>query len=407
MNLQETNTQYLGLKKRLIQTKDEIKRLEQEAEEKRTDKTILLGKLAEAKRSKDVTAEKSIQAQLSPIEKNLKEIDAKAKKQKEALAVIQGEINKKVEEIKSIPGMREHINDIIRKQSERKSEKVKEEELKPLQEKKDKLVQIIQLTALHSTLENNLKAILGATKRLEELHKELDSLRDGVDSKGAPKFKDTKRAAQILNKELQPLETKLKNNKASMLAYLKKNSIEIEEADIDELAKGKVVINKKGEVDLKTTFNTQLAAVDRKIRGVEKSITKLERTSQNLQTPEIQPTPELNPEPEPQYDNTEQPYQYEESAQKPKWWQFIKRFRIWNERRQQRKLEEEYEQDEPSPSVMDIEEPDEPEVAPAQRTNNEFKNSLKYEILRDVVDQEMKEQLKRAKEQGRKNPDGR
>lgn len=402
MNLQETNTQYLGLKKRLIQTKDEIKRLEQEAEEKRTDKTILLGKLAEAKRSKDVTAEKSIQAQLAPIEKKLKEIDAKAKKQKEAVAVIQGEINKKIEEIKSIPGMREHINDIIRKQSERKSEKVKEEELKPLQEKKDKLVQIIQLTALHSTLENNLKAIFGATKRLEELHKELDSLRDGVDSKGVPKFKDTKRAAQILNKELQPLEAKLANNKASMLAYFKKNSIEITGADIDELAKGKVVINKKGEVDLKTTFNTQLAAVDRKIRGVEKSITKLERTSQNLQTPE----PELTTEPE--HENIEQSYHYDEPVKKPRWWQFIKRFKMWNERRQQRKLEEEYEydegQDEVSAPVIDSEEP---EAAQEPKINNEFKNSLKYEILRDVVDQEMKEQLKKAKEQGRNNPEGR
>ena len=50
---------------------------------------------------------------------------------------------------------------------------------------------------------------------------------------------------------------------------------------------------------------------------------------------------------------------------------------------------------------------DKKEVAAVAREHSEFKDSLKYEILRDVVEKEMKDQLKKAKQHARHTPEGR
>lgn len=414
MNLQEVNTQYLGLKKRLVKTKEEIEKLDKEASALAEDRTILSGKIAQAKRDGDKVAEQEANKKLNNVQKRLQELAKATKAQKEQLAVITHEIDKKMEEIKSIPGMREHLNEIIRKQSERKMPSV-EEELKPVLEEKAKLEQILLLTATHPIIENNLKGLMSATRQLENLKTEIEALKVGTDSKGMTKFKDEKRAAHILNQEMPGLRKKLTNSRNALLTYFKKNSISITEVDLDALVSGKIVMNKRGEVDLKTTMAAKMGAVDRKIKGIQKKKEKLERTIQNVggtrnvEEPTRVDDASRSEEPTRVDDSVREEYgvyNINEPAQKPKWWQFVKRFRMWNERRQQQRLEEEYDYEEPEELTNSVIE-DKKEVAAVAREHSEFKDSLKYEILRDVVEKEMKDQLKKAKQQGRNNPEGR
>jgi len=94
----ELNEQYNDIKRRLDQTNDEIKRIQQEMEDKKADRTILLGKIAEAKRTGDKVAEKDAQTKLTAVEKRLQQLEVMDKKQKEKLAVIKVELDKKAEE---------------------------------------------------------------------------------------------------------------------------------------------------------------------------------------------------------------------------------------------------------------------------------------------------------------------
>ena len=73
-------------------------------------------------------------------------------------------------------------------------------------------------------------------------------------------------------------------------------------------------------------------------------------------------------------------------ATQPKWWQFVKRFKNWNAARKERNAEEE-----PAPV--------------SQEDKQKFKNSMKYEVVRDYEEKMAADLLKQAKAQNRPQVD--
>ena len=84
------------------------------------------------------------------------------------------------------------------------------------------------------------------------------------------------------------------------------------------------------------------------------------------------------------------------TPEKPKWYQFIQRFKNWNKRRKQQALyEPELRTPEPAPAQVTPE----PSTLEPSTERNEFLDSLKYQIMKDVVEQIETNNLKEAKKE--------
>ena len=78
----------------------------------------------------------------------------------------------------------------------------------------------------------------------------------------------------------------------------------------------------------------------------------------------------------------------EQGETKPKWWQFIKRFKAWNEKRQLRYLGNgTQEQQEPT------------EARNIDTRHSQFANSMKYDIVKDAIKRAERESTKSATRQ--------
>ena len=272
--------------------------------------------------------------------------------------------------IKENPEMKKHLDTVLKKKYERKLAKVEKEKAE-LIDKKDKVEQIKQLTTEHPALANNLKGMISAYKTAENLKKELKSLEYSAGN-GIIAYTDTTRANEIKTNLLPDAESKMETNKTHFMDYIQKNKLDITEKDVNELVE-KGAVNKDGKVDLETTFVKRTSGLNRQIKGLDKSINDYTYAMGGAEKRQQSP---------------EQQGSAQEQEEKPKWFQFIKRFKAWRERRNQQEL---------------------PEGTPKGQakkesgSKNEFADSLKYDIMKDVTKQMQQEKLKAAKEVRKEN----
>ena len=254
--------------------------------------------------------------------------------------------------------------------SKKRLEDIKKEKAE-LIDKKDKVEQIKQLTTEHPALANNLKGMISAYKTAENLKKELKSLEYSAGN-GIIAYTDPTRANEIKTNLLPDAESKMETNKTHFMDYIQKNKLDITEKDVNELVE-KGAVNKDGKVDLETTFVKRTSGLNRQIKGLDKSINDYTYAMGGAEKRQQSP---------------EQQGSAQEQEEKPKWFQFIKRFKAWRERRNQQEL---------------------PEGTPKGQakkesgSKNEFADSLKYDIMKDVTKQMQQEKLKAAKEVRKEN----
>ena len=370
MDLEKLNGEYLKLKQDIEIKKGVIVAYEHRVQDLTLDKIIWTGKKAEARKNSDHDAEKTAQDELNKIDEEIKQLQESVEQEKETIKEFQGKIDAKITEIKENPEMKKHLDTVLKKKYERKLAKVEKEKAE-LIDKKDKVEQIKQLTTEHPALANNLKGMISAYKTAENLKKELKSLEYSAGN-GIIAYTDPTRANEIKTNLLPDAESKMETNKTHFMDYIQKNKLDITEKDVNELVE-KGAVNKDGKVDLETTFVKRTSGLNRQIKGLDKSINDYTYAMGGAEKRQQSP---------------EQQGSAQEQEEKPKWFQFIKRFKAWRERRNQQEL---------------------PEATPKGQakkesgSKNEFADSLKYDIMKDVTKQMQQEKLKAAKEVRKEN----
>lgn len=370
MDLEKLNGEYLKLKQDIEIKKGVIVAYEHRVQGLTLDKIIWTGKKAEARKNSDHDAEKTAQDELNKIDEEIKQLQESVEQEKETIKEFQGKIDAKITEIKENPEMKKHLDTVLKKKYERKLAKVEKEKAE-LIDKKDKVEQIKQLTTEHPALANNLKGMISAYKTAENLKKELKSLENSAGN-GIIAYTDPTRANEIKTNLLPDAESKMETNKTHFMDYIQKNKLDITEKDVNELVE-KGAVNKDGKVDLETTFVKRTSGLNRQIKGLDKSINDYTYAMGGAEKRQQSP---------------EQQGSAQEQEEKPKWFQFIKRFKAWRERRNQQEL---------------------PEGTPKGQakkesgSKNEFADSLKYDIMKDVTKQMQQEKLKAAKEVRKEN----
>ena len=370
MDLEKLNGEYLKLKQDIEIKKGVIVAYEHRVQDLTLDKIIWTGKKAEARKNSDHDAEKTAQDELNKIDEEIKQLQESVEQEKETIKEFQGKIDAKITEIKENPEMKKHLDTVLKKKYERKLAKVEKEKAE-LIDKKDKVEQIKQLTTEHPALANNLKGMISAYKTAENLKKELKSLEYSAGN-GIIAYTDPTRANEIKTNLLPDAESKMETNKTHFMDYIQNNKLDITEKDVNELVE-KGAVNKDGKVDLETTFVKRTSGLNRQIKGLDKSINDYTYAMGGAEKRQQSP---------------EQQGSAQEQEEKPKWFQFIKRFKAWRERRNQQEL---------------------PEGTPKGQakkesgSKNEFADSLKYDIMKDVTKQMQQEKLKAAKEVRKEN----
>lgn len=364
MDLEELNNEYLKLKADLEKANNDKKALETKLNDLVDDRTVQQGKIIEAKRNKDNLAKQNAENEIKKIDASIKKIMEDAKKKLNEATAIKAKIDKRIEKIQNNPEMKKHLSDVLAKKYDRKLSKL-EKEKEELEGRKGRLDNLKTLVANHPALGNNLKGILVATKEINGLQEELDSMATTT-APGVVTYSNPARANDIINNLMPAAQTKLAANKNPLIAYITKNSLEIKEEDIDELSETTFVLDGKGNLDLNATMDRRTSKLNRQIKGLDKSISdnKVALAKHGkVHTPK-----------------TSAKESSADSEEKPKWYQFVTRFKMWNEKRKQKALPEPSEQKDTETVV-----------------ENSFKNSLKYDIVKEAVEQKIKEETKQAK----------
>lgn len=369
MDLESLNKEYAQLKNELGNVSKDILALETKANNLATDKIIWNGKLAESKKIGNVANEKIAQTELKRIDDELKVVQDETIKKKDAMKRLQIKVNIRMDEIKENPEMKQHLNEVMQKKYSRKISKLEKEKDETI-EKRDRLKNLRQLVTEHPSLGNNLKGVLGAQKEITDLKKELDDMKIKVGT-GLVSYKNPNRANEIINTLLPQAKSKMLNNKTSLIAYISKNKLNITEKDIEELAERGLSIDSKGKIDINTTMDKNIGTLNRQIKGYDKSIKNHQIALDSIEKEEQSLTNESSSI---------------STQNKQKWYQvLVQRVKNWYEGKSRQAL--------PEPKIPK----QTPEVV-KNNENNSFRESLKFDVVKDTVDKEVSENLKQAKE---------
>ena len=399
--LEKINEEYVNFKSFIEKAKKEIERFDKKINKLKEEKNDLLGKLDGAKKINDLAGIQQYEDEIKNVDDKIGNVKKDVIRKKEEIESLQSKINDRIEKVKENPEMKKHLEKVLTKKYERKLNSLNSE--KEVEEKKkERYVELKDLVDNHPTLANNLKGIIKYTKEIKDLEEEYRNA-NGPD-------KIAKKA--LLNEKRKDK----KKNKDNLMKYINKHNLSITEVDIEELAQNGIFSigkDNKEKVNLDLTMNKNLSSIDRKIKGYDKSILNytgaLEHTNINSQTIGSSNNISRNAQTTGAVDNTNidrqamgtvdytnmdgQTNEDSGSVQKEtKWYQFIKRFKNWNERRKQKALPSSVEQEQES------EQEEEQEEQQEQETRNEFVNSLKYEIVKDIVENKENEGVKIGKE---------
>ena len=248
------------------------------------------------------------------------------------------------------------------------------------------------------SVKNYLIGIMNSTLEIDKLKKQIDDLK-----KANPI--DTKKIADLTT-QISQLEVKITKNKDLLMGI---RGLDFKDEDLKELLDNGIVVNKNGKIDLAATLNNRRAQLNRQVKKYTKSIAEHEKALETLgrstseqtssepgqhQSPtritRTEPAQDSNSEQSHETENSSEPAQEEEEQEaseqeeKPKWYQFVKRFKMWNEKRKQKALPE-------------AEQPEAPTPENNTQPKNNFKNALKYDIVKDLYKQADKQALKDAR----------
>lgn len=388
MDLEAINNEYTANKteqEKLQKMSKKIERLENDIETLKQEKVIYEKEKELAVLKKDKTKEADATKKIEKAENDIAKKEENLNKAKLAIDVNKKKLDNCINLLSKNPEFKKHMDTVMKKKFARQSEKVlkENEELKKISEL------INQKPECQQFMSEMKKANINLKKLNQQLEK-LDPVKDA--SKIATKQSQIDKNRKSYNKNKDSIKKLAKAAKINideniLKEFVNENSFKI---DKQNSTKNKIVynvestINHKIKANEKTVRNNEIA-----LSGLEgKDIkTKLEErdSEENIATQDLNMEIESRNLPVPQ--------------EKPKWYQFIKRFKNWRQNRKMVKEQsdvyfnrKDYEKEIDSNS----EEKDE---------KNEFRNSLKFDIVKDYAKQYEKEIRSKAKDKRKEEND--
>lgn len=402
MDLEKLNKSYEKAKANLDAKKKVIEKLEKDIQTELDNIEIVKGAKIVAQRRNDPADVKRADESIKMYQENIKKIKEQAEQEKEEMQMFQEKVDKIVEEIKEDPEMKQHLEQVLAKRYSREIKKIdkeieeigkkKEENTKKLEQEDKKLEGVDKVQKMveeHPTMKNHMQGMLNAKATNQKLSDELATL-DMV--------KDKARINRI-KKEMQEANQKLEKNRDAILAYATKNKLGITKETLENIADNVVVDKKTNSVNVKASLSNTKKQIqankdsitkenknyDKKISGYNKQISHNEKaiTKLGYRTPERgterTSTTSENTAGERGEGAEQEPVQTEG---KPKWWQFIKRYKQWKENKGTQALP-----DPEQPRELDGEE------------KSEFAQSLKYKVVQDIAKEMQKETVREVKKE--------
>ena len=395
-DLQKINSRYLALLSKINNERAIVDGLEKKVNSLEGDLTIIDGQIVSAKRAKDTTALEAHQKARKNILEQLKTLKEEAKIHKEDLTELSAKINKVLDQVRENPEIKQHIDKVLAKKYDRQNRTIskemqKKEKEKEKADKRVKAIEIIkELVSKHPTLNNNLIGVLQNKAEIKKLLTEKQQL----SAKTNKTAQDTQRIADI-DKEVNDRNKKVDKNKGLILAYVKKYKIEITEQDIDEL-ENHTVLGRNGQVNINQTIQAATKQYEKDAKTLENEISKQYKKF-NINRQAIINLGQIPSEVQEKNTETKETNGNKEKAEitngtEPKWWQFGKRFKAWNERRKQKLLGEGSQENEVASKI--------------DTKHGEFTNSLKYEVVQRIVKQQARETERVARKDYNKQQQG-
>lgn len=324
-----------------------------------------------AKEDGETSLEKEAQAEIETKVEEAKKVQAKLDTIKEVIEKNKSKVDGYIEELKKEPGFEEHVNSILEKRYNRQLAKALKEE--------QQVNTILDLCQKHPTLANNLRGMVRAQEGLDKLNKEIESL---------DPEKDKDKLDKIQSK-IEELVGKKNSNMDTFMAYCAKKDVNVDREFLDRLISEKgFAHDKQGNINVEKTLKNMSKGYQKRVLAYQVAIGRIPNaklsdinekelggadpngTQPTTKIPIINGNPMKNQQPQP-------------PIQKFKWYEFRKRFNAWRERRKAEKEKGNNLNSDPNAST-------------GNSASEKFRNSYKYDIVKDFVDKKEEEVYKDA-----------
>lgn len=350
-----------------------IKELEQQLKMLKREWEDAKIKQIRAKEDGETSVEKEAQTEIESKVEETKKVQAKLDKIKEVIEKNKSKVDGYIEELKKEPGFEEHVNSILEKRYNRQLAKALKEE--------QQVNTILDLCQKHPTLANNLRGMVRAQEELDKLNKEIEPL---------DPEKDKDKLDEIYDK-IGKLVSKKNSNMHAFMEYCTKKDISVDREFLDRLISEKgFAHDKQGNINVEKTLKNMSKGYKKRVLAYQVAIDRIPNAKISARNEEeLGDSNESETQPTTRLDRlTSEPIQETVTKAQPpvpkfKWYEFRKRFNAWRERR---KAEKET-QGEPD---LDTDNPTE------SSTSEKFRDSYKYDVVRDYVDKTEKEIYKES-----------
>lgn len=350
-----------------------IKDLEQQLEMLKREWQDAKIKQIRAKKDGNTSLEEEAQAEIESKVEERKKVQVRLDRIKEVIEKNKSKVDGYIEELKKEPGFEEHVNSILEKRYNRQLAKALKEE--------QQVNTILDLCQKHPTLANNLRGMIRAQEELDKLNKEIEPL---------DPEKDKDKLDEIYDK-IGKLVSKKNSNMHAFMEYCTKKDISVDREFLDKLISEKgFAHDKQGNINVEKTLKNMSKGYKKRILAYQVAINRIPNAKISARNEEeLGDSNESETQPTTKLDRlTSEPIQGTASKAQPpvpkfKWYEFRKRFNAWRERR---KAEKET-QGEPD---LDTDNPTE------SSTSEKFRDSYKYDVVKDYVDKTEKEIYKES-----------
>ncbi len=380
-NLSNVNEEYKMLKVEIAESKTEYIKVKDRLDTASKDLKILELDLSKASLMNDKDGARAIKEEITKVKAEIAKIQVQAKVKKEKMDYLKESLNEKIQELMEDPEIKQHLEYIIRSQIERAIKKARKSQVK-----RSKLKTLQDEALKHTSLQNNLRGMIYATSQLNKLETALKN----------PSLTPDQRVD--IEDKINATKAKFEFNKDALFAYVTKNNMDIELSDLSGLLNQKPKMDKDGHVDLTLAFNKEFDDLkaqenqcNKKIAMAEKYTTRLgvapqrvEQTVEDFEPVELdsaQNDPARSEEIRRQLENARNP----QSEVKLGIFARLKNFfsNRFGKNKQQKQLPE----------------PEQQMEQPVSKPHVDYVNSLKYDVMKDLVDKYQREMEKDIKKE--------
>ncbi len=376
-NLSNVNEEYKMLKVEISESKIEYINVKDRLDDATQDLKILELDLAKANLMDDKDEARAIKEEITKVKAEIAKIQVQAKVKKEKMDYLKESLNEKIQELMEDPEIKQHLEYIIRSQKERAIKKARNG-IEKSQAKRSKLRTLQDEALKHTSLQNNLRGMIYATSQLNKLKTALKN----------PSLTHDQRVD--IEDKINATKAKFEFNKDALFAYVTKNNMDIELSDLSGLLNQKPKMDKNGHVDLTLAFNKEFDDLkaqenqfNKEIAMAEKYTTRLgvapQRVEQTVEDFEpfdldsAQNDPARSEEIRRQLENARNP----QPEVKLGIFARLKNFfaNRFGKNKQQKQLPE----------------PEQQVDQPVSNPHDDYVNSLKYDVMRDLADKYQRE----------------